>query len=179
MRFAAAASMRCWGVLLTVGDREYAIPPLAAGPWLEAITYPTYRRIVPGMVAGLDADDLLDEVVAGRVRMADLDAAARDAIAEVSGMRWWSATRLASWLVGNWDTLGSAVLSRGLDMSTAPLGAVLVVTYRVILENQKSEQERHKVDLELDRPPVGVSAEEMFDPRSATAAFMALADAPE
>jgi hypothetical protein len=91
----------------------------------------------------------------------------------------WSATRLSSWLVGNWDTLGSAVLSRGLDMSTAPLGAVLVVTYRVILENQKGEQERHKVDLELDRPPVGVSAEEMFDPRSATAAFMALADAPE
>lgn len=171
--------MRCWSVILTIGGQQYVIPPLPAGPWLMAIVAPTYRQIVPGMVAGLDADDLIDMMVAGRVTIADLDGAAREAIGEMAGTRWWSATRLASWLVGNWHTLGSVVLSRGMDMSKDPLGAVLVVAYRVILENCKDEQERQKVDMELDIAPRGVSAEEMFDPIAANAAFMALADAPE
>lgn len=179
MRFDAEASMRCWGVVLNIGGRDYAIPPLPAGPWLTAITTPSYRAVVPGLIRGLSTDDLIDALVARRVTVADLDQAARDAIAEISGMKWWSATRLAAWLVGNWHTLGSAVLSRGLDMQTAPLGAVLVVTYRVILENCKDEQERQKVDIELDMVPRGVAVEEMFDQRAAAAAFMALADAPE
>ena len=179
MRFDAEASMRCWGVALSIGGRDYAIPPLAAGPWLTAITTPSYRAIVPGLVRGLSNDDLLDAMVARQVKVADLDQAAREAIAEISGMRWWSATRLAAWLVGNWHTLGSAVLSRGLKMDTDPLASVLVVAYRVILENCKDEQERQKVDIELDLAPRGVAAEEMFDQQAARAAFMALADAPE
>jgi hypothetical protein len=179
MRFDADASMQCWGVYLNIGGRDYYIPPRPAGPWLRAIVTPSYRAIVPGMVSGMPMDDLLDAMVARRVTLRDLDEAARQAIAEISGMRWWSATRLASWLISNWHTLGSAVLSRGLDMSKAPLGAVLVVTYRVILENCKDEQERQRVDMELDIAPRGVPAEEMFDPVAAQAAFMALADAPE
>jgi hypothetical protein len=179
MRFDAEASMRCWGVVLDIGGHDYAIPPLPAGPWLTAITAPTYRRIVPGMVRGLSMDDLLDQMVAGRVRISDLDVAARNAIEEIAGTKWWSAVRLSSWLIGNWHTLGSAVLSRGMNMSADPLGAVLVVAYRVILENCKDEQERQKIDIELDLAPRGVSAEEMFDPVAASAAFMALADAPE
>lgn len=179
MRFDAAASMRCWGVALYIGDRHFAIPPRPAGPWLQAITAPTYRQIVPGMMVGTDVDDLLDLMVTGQVRVADMDAAAREAIAEVAGMKWWAATRLSWWLMGNWDSLGSAVLSRGLDMSTAPLGAVLVVAYRAILENCKDEPERQRVNIELDKPPVGVAAAEMFDQEAATRAFMALADAPE
>lgn len=179
MRFDAEASMKCWGVTLDIGGHDYRIPPHPAGPWLRAITANSYRAIVPGMVSGLAMDDLLDQMVAGRVRVADLDQAARVAIAEISGMRWWSAARLSAWLTGNWHTLGSAVLSRGLDMQKAPLGAVLVVAYRVILENCKDEQERQRVDMELDLAPRGVPAEEMFDPVTANAAFMALADAPD
>lgn len=179
MRFDAEASMRCWGVTLSIGGRDYRIPPHPAGPWLKAIVTPSYRAIVPGMITGLSMDDLLDQMVARRVTVADLDRAAREAIGEIAGMKWWSAVRLTSWLLGNWHTLGSAVLSRGLSMSVDPLGAVLVVTYRVILENCKDEQERQKVDMELDLAPRGVSAEEMFDPVAAGAAFMALASAPD
>lgn len=177
MRFDAAASMRCWGVAVDLGGVEYHIPPRPAGPWLTALTARSLRPIVPGMVAGLDADDLVDAMVRGRVRVADLDRAARDAITEASGMRWWSAARLAYWLTSNWETLGAEVLGRNVRLDTDPLGLVLVLAYRVIQENAKGEPERRRVDLELDKPPVGlgVAAEEMFDQQTATSAFMALA----
>lgn len=174
MKLDADASLRCWGVAVALAGRSYVIPPLPAGPWLVAINGP-YRLIVPGMVAGLDADDLLDLMVSGQVRMADIERAAREAITEVSGTNWWSATRLVAWLRGNWGTLGSAVLARGIDPTRAPLGAMLAVTYRVVLESCKDEQERGRVDMELDRPPEGVPIDEMYDERLAASAFMALA----
>lgn len=174
MELDAAASMRCWGVYVSIGGQEYWVPPRPAGPWLLAIMGP-YRGIVPGMVAGLDADDLLDLMVAGQVRGSDLDTAARDAIEQVTGAPWWSATRLTAWLLGNWASLGSALLTRGVDLSTAPVGAVIAITYRLVMENCKDEQERMRVDMELDRPPEGVSIDAVFDERRAAAAFLALA----
>lgn len=177
MRFDAAASMRCWAVTVDLGGVDYRIPPRPAGPWLVSLTARSLRPVVPGMVAGLDADALVDAMVAGRVRVADLDRAARGAISEISGMQWWSAARLAYWLTSNWETLGAEVLKRNVRLDTDPLGLVLVLAYRVIQENAKDEAERRRVDLELDKPPVGlgISAEEMYDPQSATSAFMALA----
>lgn len=175
MRFDATASMRCWGLTVAIGGHDYAIPPLPAGPWLTAITAPGYRRIVPGLVVGLPLDDLLDEMVAGRVRASELDEVARDAIGEISGMQWWSAARLSGWLVGHWESLGSAVLARGLKMDRDPLGAVLAVTYRVILENCRDEQERQKVGMELDHAPRGVTVEQRYNQVEAARSFMALA----
>lgn len=181
MRFDAAASLKCWGVAVDIGGEYYQIPAKPAGPWLSALVAGSLRPIVPGMLKGPDVDRLLDRMEAGQVRVAAMDAAAREAIAEVAGMKWWSAARLAGWLWGNWDTVGSMVLARGLNMDRDPLGAVLVVAYRVIQEHRKDETERIKIDIELDKPPVnsGISAEEMFDQQAATRAFMALADAPE
>lgn len=161
---------------MQIAGRPFLIPAQPAGPWLLAIRE-GYRAIVPGMVAGLDADDLLDLMVDGRVRQADLHAAARDAIAEMSGTKWWTAARLTSWLLGNWTTLGGSLLSRGVDPAAAPLGAVLAVTYRLVLETCKNEQERARIDMELDLSPSGVSVEEMYDEQQATASFLALAAA--
>lgn len=176
MRFDAAASLKCWRIVVDIGGRDYTIPAQPAGPWLSALVSGSWRPILPGMLVGADADRILDEMERGRVKVSALDAAAREAVAEVCGMKWWSAVRLAAWLWGNWDTVGSLVLARGLAMDRDPIGAVLVVAYRVIQEHRKDEQERQRIDLELDKPPVnaGVSAEEMFDQQAATQAAMAM-----
>lgn len=176
MRFDPAASMRCWGVTVEIGGRDYRIPPHPAAVWLPAIVAPSLRPIVPGMVVGLAVDDLLDQMEAGAVSVTEMDRAARDAIGEVAGMKWWAAARLSGWLWGNWDSIGGLLMSRGIDMGAIPLGAVLVAAYRIIQENRKDEAERRKIDLELDKPPVnsGVAVEEMFDQKAATQSFMAL-----
>ena len=178
MRFDAAPSLRVWAVRIELGGHTYRIPPRPASDWLEAIAAPGLGALVPGLLERTDdADELLDLVLDGAIQFTEWQNAARSAIAEISGTKWWSATRLTAYLLGHWGTIGAAVLAR-TDPTTAPLGAVLTHTYRILLENCKDEQERQRLDMELDHPPAGIPVAEMFDQRQATANFMALANAP-
>lgn len=180
MRIDATASLRLWAVNVTLGGRTYRIPPRPAAAWLAAIGSPNLARIVPGMLEDTEAgEDILDLVLDGELQASEWRDAAHQAIATVTGMKWWTAARLTNYLLEHWGTVGGAVLSRGQDPATAPVGAVLTLTYRILLENCKDEQERRKLDLELDKPPTGVPVAEMFDAQQAAANFMALADAPE
>jgi len=178
VRFDAAPSLRVWAVQVELGGRSYRIPPRPASDWLQAIAAPGLGAIVPGLLEqSEDTEDMLDMVLDGAIAFTDWQEAARSAIAEISGTKWWSATRLTAYLLGHWGTVGAAVLSR-VDPTTAPLGAVLTHTYRILLENCKDEQERQRLDMELDRPPSGLPVAEMIDQQQAAANFMALANAP-
>jgi hypothetical protein len=172
----ALPSLRCWAVEVDIGGEAYRIPPLPAADWLIAISA-SFTRVVPGMLEG-DIEDLLDRVSYGDVPYAEVRAASRDAIAQVAGMKWWAAARLVYYLGSHWSTIGGALLLRGADPSTHSIGAVLTSTYRVLLENCKNEQERVKLDYELERPPAGIPISQMYDANKATASFMALANAP-
>lgn len=172
----ALPSLRCWAVEVEIGGWPYRIPPLPAADWMIAISA-SFTRVVPGLLEG-DIESLLDGLVDGSVAYGEVRDAARDAIAQISGMKWWAATRLVYYLDQHWGTVGGALLSRGTNPSTSPLGAVLTSTYRILLENCKNEQERSKLDFELMKPPPGVSAKELYDPARAAANFKALASLP-
>ncbi len=174
MKIDAVASLRCWAVNVRLGGHDYRIPPMPAADWLEAITG-YYHQIVPGMVQD-DDNELADAIIGMSVSTAECNDAAREVIAEISGMKWWTAARLSSYLMSNWGVLGGELLTRGMNPATAPLGAVLTLTYRILLENCKGEQERGRVDLELDRVPPGTPIGQMFDAKQAAANFMALAN---
>jgi hypothetical protein len=175
----ATASMRCWAVDIQVGDGWYRIPALPAADWMEAIA-DSYYRVVPALVD--DAPDasgqrLADLVLDGAVAAGECTDAAREAIEAVAGVRWWVAVRLVAYLREHWSTLGGAVLARGVDPARAPLGAVLTVAYRLLLENCKDEQERQRLDLALEKIPPGVAAAQAYDADRAAANFMALGSA--
>lgn len=175
MNIDPTASLKRWAVTVDLGGRRWRIPPHGAGVWLQALRG-SYSQVVPGLLE-LDSDDqdeLLDMLMDGRLRIDECREAARDAIGAVSGMKWWAATRLASYLMQEWGTLGGALLTRGIDLETQPLGAVLTISYRLLLENCKGEPERQKLDIELMKVPPGVAIEQMIDQRAATAAAMAL-----
>lgn len=179
MKIDATASLRVWAVTVELAGERYRIPPHPAAAWLAAIGGASLSRIVPGMLEDSEAgEDLLDLLLAGEIPVAEWQDAAHDAIATVTGMKWWSASRLTYYLLDNWSTLGGTVLARGLDLAVAPVGAVLTLTYRILLENCKDEADRRKLDLELDKPPTGIPISQMYDPRQASANFMALANAP-
>lgn len=169
-------SLRCWAVEIGIGGQQYRIPALPATDWLIAISA-SFTRVVPGMLEG-DIEELLDRVAYGDVPYQELRDASRDAISQATGMRWWAAARLVHYLGSHWGTIGGVLLSRGTDMSTQPIGAILTHTYRILLENCKDEQERRKLDFELERPPAGIPISQMYDADKATASFMALANTP-
>jgi hypothetical protein len=180
VRIDATASLRVWAVTVTLGGQRHRIPPRPAAAWLAAIGSNNLSRVVPGLFEDGEAgEDLLDLVLDGSVPVAEWQDAAHEAIATVTGMKWWTAARLVNYLMSNWGTMGGAVIAKGLDPAVAPVGAVLTLVYRIALENCKDEAERRKLDLELDKPPTGVPISEMFDEKQAAANFMALADAPE
>lgn len=176
MEIEALPSLRIWAVQVPLGGQLYRIPPLPAADWLIAISA-SFSRIVPGMLEG-DIEDLLDQIAYGQIPYAEIRGAGRDTIAQVTGMKWWSAARLTHYLGQHWATVGGALLARGANPSTDSIGAILTHTYRLLLENCKDEQERRKFDFELDRPPAGIPISEMYDPQKAAAAFMALGSAP-
>lgn len=180
MKIDATASLKVWAVTVTLGGERHRIPPRPAASWLGAIGSNNLSRVVPGLLEDTEAgEDLLDRVLDGEIPVAEWQDACRQAIGTVTGMKWWTAARLTSYLLGNWGTMGGAVIAKGLDPAVAPVGAVLTLVYRIALENCKDEAERRKLDLELDKPPTGIPISAMYDEEQAAANFMALADAPE
>lgn len=172
----ALPSLRCWAVEVDIAGETYRIPALPAADWLIAISA-SFTRVVPGMLEG-DIESLLDRIAYGDVLYSEIRDASRDAISQVTGMKWWAAARLIYYLGGHWGTVGGALLSRGVDLSRHSIGAALTSTYRILLENCKDEQERRKLDFELERPPAGIPISQMYDAQKATDSFMALANAP-
>lgn len=172
----ALPSLRCWAVEVDIAGETHRIPALPAADWLIAISA-SFTRVVPGMLEG-DIETLLDRVAYGDVPYAEIRDASRDAIAQVTGMKWWAAARLIYYLGSHWSTIGGALLSRGVDLSKHSIGAVLTSTYHILLENCKDAAERKKLDFALERPPAGIPISQVYDADKATANFMALASAP-
>jgi hypothetical protein len=170
MQIDPAAALALWAVDVDLVDRVYTIPALPASEWVLAILAGSWADIVPGLIA--DRDDLDDLILDGEVTSADCEAAARDALAAASGLKWWTAVRLARAAAETW--IGSELALRGLDPSRMPLGAYLAATYRAAAREME-DSKRAQLDMELDRPPKGVSAAERFDETAAADAFMELA----
>jgi hypothetical protein len=164
-----AALLRCWAVDVDVGAHTYTIPAHPATVWMERIIEGTYDDIVPGMVAER-GDDIDDELMAGTVQLAELTSAARAALAAAAGMKWWTAERMAYLAANTW--IAGELLLRGVDPQHLSLAAYLSAAYRAatrVLDTAK----RAKLDMDLERPPTGVSPDEWFDPEEAARGFMA------
>jgi hypothetical protein len=72
--------------------------------------------------------------------------------------------------------IGGELTRLGVDLSKVSLAAALNAIY-VVCVRTMDEKERNKFDIDLRLPPIGVegvTTEEMYDERAATAAFQAL-----
>lgn len=168
MRTDPAATLRCWAVDVDLCGRTFTIPAMPAGPWLLALLAGTVTAVVPGMLD--DGDDVDDLLLDGDLPWDELERAALDAVEAASGMRWWTAYRLAR--AATSTELGGEVLSRGVDPGRLSLGAYLLAAYRLAVRHM-AEKKRREWERELDKPPAGVSAAEVYDDGEAEAAFMA------
>lgn len=169
MRIDPVACLRCWKVDVDLGPHTLTIPALPARPWLVALVTAGWAGVVPGLIPDVPGE-VDDAVLAGAITPADLDRAARAALAASAGCPWWTAERL---VYGCADAALCAELTlRGVDPDRTPLAAYLLAGYTAAARGLKPEQ-RARLDMRLDVPPASAAPEEVFDREAAAAGFMA------
>lgn len=144
-------SLRQWRVDILIDGQVVTIPRRPAVDWLEA-------AFTNDITALLDKDnrDLVENLV---LDGADIAAAFRDALAEISGRPWYVVTRLcALWME---DQVRAEVM-RVVDVETAPLGAVLDATYGALVRNM-DDKKRAKFERDLAAEVTAIDG----DPREA------------
>jgi hypothetical protein len=176
VEFEVAAALYPRPVQVELGGHTWQIRARPAADWVRAITEGGWDDIVPGWlehdtVTGFLLEDRLED---GTITYADCVAAARDALAATAGVqRWWVAAKLVGALRGEAALAGEVALS-GLDLTVAPLGALVQGVYRICVRHATAAQ-RAKLDFELERIPPGVTAAEVYDEDAAADAFEAFA----
>lgn len=169
MEVAAGAVIIPRPVVVELGGREYRIPALPAATWMLTLLERDWSDVVPGLCEG-EMEDLYDLIADGVISSQDCVRAAQDAVTAAAGTDWWVAVKLLHSAAADPGAMGE-LRSSGLDLSTAPLGAVLVTLYRVYTRDRE-RKDVAKVDAELAKLPPGVSAvEARYDPAAAAAAF--------
>lgn len=160
------AALRCWPVMVEVGEQEFHIAARPAIDWILPIVGEDWLGIVPGLIVD---DSLSDLLATGEILVSDCVVSARDAVAAATGMRWWSAVRLVQTGVMSVDVSGSLVLA-GVDPCQVSIGAYVAAVYRVISAD-RDKKERTNLDHEIERIPPGIPFQDLYDPEQAAASF--------
>lgn len=172
----ALAALKIWALEVELGGDTFTVPPHPAVDWFLAILDDVPLPLIPGLMDG-DAEERVADMLLDGVLTADLIATrSRELLTEAAGRPWWEADRLIRSSGASWHIIGGELTRLGVDLATVSLAAALNAIY-VICVRTMDEKERNKFDLELRLPPIGVegvSTEEMYDQRTAEAAFMAL-----
>lgn len=173
----ALAALKVWALEVELGGEVFVVPAQPASDWfLAVLDEETALPLIPGMMEP-DAEDrindlLLDEAITIEL----LVTRQRELLTAAAGRPWWEADRLIRSSGRDWHIIGGELTRLGVDLDKVSLAAALNTIY-VICIRTMDEQERNKFDIDLRLPPIGVegvSAEELYDERAATAAFAAL-----
>jgi hypothetical protein len=150
----AAASLRLWAVTIELGGQEYTIPPRPASDWVVAVldatdeVFPTLALLEPDDYEAVKDRILLDQAVT----FEEVAEVSQQALAAVSGWKWWTAQTLIFSAAKEWRLISGEMTKRGLDPGRLPLGAWLNGLYAMATE-KLDQSERMSFDMRLDRPP--------------------------
>lgn len=168
MRFDPDAVLGIPAVDVDVAGQTFTIPPHPAAVWMLALNDGGLLDIVPGM---LEEPDVLDDQFEDNPHLAEeCVAAARHAIAAVSGTAWWSAARLAVTIPGSW--IGAELAVRGIDPDRLSLGSYLHAAYHLAVKHM-DDAKASMFEMQLDAPPQGVAPDEWWDEDAVADNFMA------
>lgn len=136
------AALRCWAVTFRLGGHQAVIPALPASRWIEATLRSDVLWLLPTETQH-ELDLLLDD-------QPDLNpgAASERAIAVAAGRPWERVLRLVGALLS--DQVRGEVLC-AVNPQRAPFGAVLDVTYAVLVR-YADEEKKKEIDASLDAP---------------------------
>lgn len=169
------ASLRCRPVDVELAGWVYRIAALPAADWIEATLAGDWGVVFPGLLrdAGLERD-AWGALLRGQIGPEDVRAAAWRALTAAAGRPWWVAQRLVG--AATHERQGGAVVGAlvraGFDFERQPFGAFLDAVYSFAIEGANEDQ-RLKLNMELNTPPPEVDADEWYSDEEAEADFLA------
>lgn len=176
----ALAALRCWAYEVTfpkVLDDDghpyvFRIPPLPAADWIIATVQVGHLAYLPGLLDEGGRDRLMEALADDHITLDDIEEANREALEQISGWRWYSASRLIVTLAQSYETVGGLLVLAGVDPAVKSLGAVLAALYARMWIDQ-SREERAKLAQNVAMPPPSMLEEDNWDEEAAEAAVMA------
>lgn len=173
----ALAALKIWGHDVDLGGETFWVPPRPAVDWFVAIIREdVLLPLIPGLMDD-DAEERIEDMLwTGVIEPQDITTQCRELLTSAAGRPWWEADRLIRSSAESWQVIGGELTRLGVDLNVVSLAAALNAIY-VVCVRTMDEKERTKFDIDLRMPPIGVegvTAEEMYDEKAATAAFMAL-----
>lgn len=161
---------------IQLGEWEYTIPALPASEWIEAIASRDLTRIVPGLLAPADRDDVEMEYMQTHLDPEDIARVAREAIQEAGGRHWWEVQRLidSSTHRDLWTLAFGRLILAGFDFEHRSLGAFIAALYTVTHDLFGNDDTRRtQFETELAMPPEGVDLDDLIDDAEEAADFEA------
>lgn len=173
----ALAALRIWALDVDLGGEVFTVPPRPAADWFIAIIdTETPLPLIPGLMDRDAEERITDMLLDGTIDADLLVTRQRELLTAAAGRPWWEADRLIRSSAESWNIIGGELTRLGVDLGKESLASVLNAIY-VICVRTMDEKERNKFDIDLRMPPIGVegvTAEDMYDEKAASAAFAAL-----
>jgi hypothetical protein len=173
----ALAALKIWEHDVDLGGETFTVPPLPAVSWFVAILDESMPLpLIPGLMSDEAQARIEDMLWTGEVDTQDVITRSRELLTAAAGRPWWEADRLIRSSAESWQVIGGELTRLGVDLNAVSLAAALNAIY-VVCVRTMDEKERNKFDIDLRLPPIGVegvTTEEMYDEKAASAAFMAL-----
>lgn len=173
----ALAALKIWALDVDLGGETLEVPARPAVDWFLAIlSEDVPLPLIPGLMDGDAEERITDMILDGTVTTDEIITRSRELLTAAAGRPWWEADRLIRSSAQSWQIIGGELTRLGVDLGAVSLAAALNAIY-VVCVRTMDEKERNKFDIDLRLPPIGVegvTTEEMYDEKAATAAFMAL-----
>jgi hypothetical protein len=140
-------------IQVPIGNRTFTIPAYNADRWLIALTQERLvEAVIPGMLEGEDASDLVAALMVGEIQQGDLVKAAQEAMASASGRPWWETLRLVGYADQPGGELYGHLLLSGVHPPNVTLAGWCVALFALVVRN-KDDKGRNQFEFDLKMPP--------------------------
>ncbi|MFI6290000.1 hypothetical protein ACIBEJ_00355 [Nonomuraea sp. NPDC050790] len=153
-----------------------------SGSWTVLLEWLPVTRwqmhVLYGLLHPLDAERLSDRLDDGDdpLTREEVRAVAERVVAQATGRTWWVAQRLYATLAASWGELDGRMSLRGVELAALlPNPARACNLVHAWLVDGADDSARRKLDMQLQRPPAGMSKRQAvaaWSPQEAGRAFM-------
>lgn len=167
------SSLRPFALIVTLGGRDYTVPPLHASDWLSVLLEEDLdlSGIIPGLLGEDDQAELSDAVWRDEVTEEEIEEVCLDLIKETAGRDWWWVLHLLWSAASAWMVVYGRLVMQGVKPDELPLAAFLDALYLTCVQNM-DKQQRSEFDRMLERPPAHIAPEDAINEDAESAAFL-------